>query len=629
MKAIKTSKEMTPVGDKWFNPTGLKFGLGPKIYLTVGCICIALVLVSAIMLSAINGTLDRCNDFLSRIVQVNQNVGGISESTRDSLLRQQQNYKSFMDTQQEQLIQKLSAQRELYENIVSLERIITDVQLGLDLIIIEDVDYSTIADKVENLKVQLEAFFNIPAIQSLDLKLLKNANRARRVYLASLEDMKRMDSEGASQGQMMDLVSETLSVGKSLRNRTTKIIGQVRNDLNAEILSMNQTIAEKIKNVRLSSGQEIDKILKDQNKIRAAIVKNVSGITALKEYLLKKRTFLLLVSGFVLLFAFVFSFSTVQSVTRPIKRIIESLVQGADKVTSASKQIESASHSLAEGSSQQAASIEESSSSLEEMSSMTRHNAESASHANRLMQEDSGSNFKIIDERMESMKAAISETVKASAETAKVIKTIDEISFQTNLLALNAAVEAARAGQAGAGFAVVADEVRNLAMRAADAAKETAKLIEDANVRIKDASELNDQVVEAVNKNMEISQKAGQAVDEIAQASREQAQGIEQVNAAVSEMDKITQQNTANAEESASAAEEMNVLAGQMKRIVDQLVVMVAGKESRRGGNAPGETLKSFHQRLPREFVENNLLPQLPTAADSKVGSRRLTCRKT
>ena len=185
---------------------------------------------------------------------------------------------------------------------------------------------------------------------------------------------------------------------------------------------------------------------------------------------------------------------------------------------------------------------------------------------------------------MEKMKGAIAETVKASEETANVIKTIDEIAFQTNLLALNAAVEAARAGEVGAGFAVVADEVRNLAMRAADAAKETANLIEGSNARTKDASDLNDQVIEAVDKNMEISQKAAQAVDEIAEASREQAQGIELVNAAVSEMDTVTQQNTANAEESACASEEMNLQASQMKVIVDQLVALVVGNQSRQSG---------------------------------------------
>ncbi len=358
--------------------------------------------------------------------------------------------------------------------------------------------------------------------------------------------------------------------------------------------------------------------MNDQDKIKAAIAENVSGISLLAEYLVKKRTFLFFVSGSVLLFALVFSFFTVRSVSRPIKKIIEALVQGAGKVASASEQIKSGSHSLAEGSSQQAASLEESSSSLEEMSSMTRQNAESASQANRLMQEDSASNFKIIGERMEKMKAAFAETVKASEETAKVIKTIDEIAFQTNLLALNAAVEAARAGEVGAGFAVVADEVRNLAMRAANAAKETANLIEGSNNRIKDASQLNDQVIEAVDKNMEISQKVAQVVDEIAEASREQAQGIEQINTAVNEMNKVTQQNAANAEESSSAAEEMNIQAEQMKSIVDSLVALVDGKTFKRDGIASGKSQSLSDKRFPGQFAGENPLPQLPTAGNVK-----------
>jgi methyl-accepting chemotaxis protein len=485
MTSIKGSNAKIPRSDYRPIPRGLRFGLGPKIYLAIGSICLSLVLVAGIMLLTINGTLGKCNVFLTSITRVVQNVDRISDSTKDSLLKQQQNYKNFIDTQQEQLTQKLAGQRDLYERIVALERTITDVQLGLDLIIIEDESYSTLADKVENLRGQLD-------------------------------------------------------------------------------------------------------------------------------------TFLFFVAGSALLFALVFSFFTVRSVTRPIQRIIEALVQGADKVASASEQIKSSSHSLAEGSSQQAASIEESSSSLEEMSSMTRQNAESASQANRLMQEDSASIFTVIGERMEKMKDAIAETVKASEETAKVIKTIDEISFQTNLLALNAAVEAARAGEAGAGFAVVADEVRNLAMRAADAAKETDNLIEGANDRIKDASDLNDQVVKAIDQNIEISQKAAQAVEEIAEASREQAQGIEHVTAAVSEMDQVTQQNTASAEESACAAEEMNMQATQMKVIVDRLVALVDGKNSRQDRKALGATRDSLDQRLSGEIYGNNTLPKTTTTANVK-----------
>jgi methyl-accepting chemotaxis protein len=172
----------------------------------------------------------------------------------------------------------------------------------------------------------------------------------------------------------------------------------------------------------------------------------------------------------------------------------------------------------------------------------------------------------------------MAEISKASEETSKIIKTIDEIAFQTNLLALNAAVEAARAGESGAGFAVVADEVRNLAMRAANAAKDTAALIEGTVKKVNDGSKLVSSTNEAFMKVAESSGKVGTLVAEIAQASKEQSNGIEQVNLAITQMDKVVQQNAANAEESASASEEMSAQAEQLKEYVEDLVLLVVGR---------------------------------------------------
>ena len=186
---------------------------------------------------------------------------------------------------------------------------------------------------------------------------------------------------------------------------------------------------------------------------------------------------------------------------------------------------------------------------------------------------------------------SMGEITRASEETSKIIKTIDEIAFQTNLLALNAAVEAARAGEAGAGFAVVADEVRNLAMRAADAAKNTANLIEGTVKKVKDGSDLVSRTNEAFQQVAGSSAKAADLVAEIAAASNEQAQGINQINTAVTELDKVTQQNAANAEESASAAEEMSAQAETMLGMVGELVAMVGG-----AGTDDARSDKAKHQ---------------------------------
>jgi methyl-accepting chemotaxis protein len=265
-----------------------------------------------------------------------------------------------------------------------------------------------------------------------------------------------------------------------------------------------------------------------------------------------------------------------RSITKPINRIVEGLNEGADQVASASGQVSSSSQELAEGSGEQAASIEETSSSLEEMASMTKQNADNANQADNLMKEANQVVVKA-NESMTELTGSMEEISKASEETSKIIKTIDEIAFQTNLLALNAAVEAARAGEAGAGFAVVADEVRNLAMRAADAAKNTADLIEGTVKKVNEGGELVGTTNEAFTQVAESASKVGELVGEIAAASNEQAEGIEQVNKAVVEMDKVVQQNAANAEESASAAEEMNAQAEQMKGFVDELVALVGG----------------------------------------------------
>ncbi|RZB38357.1 MAG: methyl-accepting chemotaxis protein [Desulfobacteraceae bacterium Eth-SRB2] len=336
--------------------------------------------------------------------------------------------------------------------------------------------------------------------------------------------------------------------------------------------------------------------------------------TKMENQISNANSMMMIGTGVAILLGALLAFFIIRGITRAIGQVIEGLGEGAEQVAAASSQVSTASQSLAEGASEQAASIEETSSSLEEMSSMTKQNADNANQADNLMKEANqvvGS----ANDSMTELTGSMQEISNASEETHKIVKTIDEVAFQTNLLALNAAVEAARAGEAGAGFAVVADEVRNLAIRAADAAKNTAELIEGTVKKVKDGSDLVNRTNEEFGKVAESSSKVNELVSEIAAASNEQAQGIGQVNTAVTELDKVVQQNAANAEESASASEEMNAQAEQMKGFVNDLIALVGGSANngksvlRARGKAPkavAVTGKALAAPVKKEVVVHN-----------------------
>ena len=285
-------------------------------------------------------------------------------------------------------------------------------------------------------------------------------------------------------------------------------------------------------------------------------------------------TALLLVSAAA---ALIFSIFITRRITGSLERVIEGLAEGSDQIVSAAEQTSSASQSLAQGSSRQAASVQETSSALEQLSSMTMQNAANARQASGLRKESLQS--------MNAANAAMQETIEAmnrikssGEEIGKIIKSIDEIAFQTNLLALNAAVEAARAGESGAGFAVVAGEVRNLAMRSAQASRDTQTLIHRNVEEISAGAQLVEKTRTAFMLSIDHNEKVGKLVDEISAASGEQSEGIGQIRRAVSEIESVTHQNAANAQQSASASEQLNAQAEQLRQMAKELFLATKGE---------------------------------------------------
>ncbi len=402
-------------------------------------------------------------------------------------------------------------------------------------------------------------------------EFLDPVKKGRTDYDKAFASFKSLTSDNASQQERTATLAKSKEAWE--RNEIQATIDKRKAATNAaDIDAVNLWITEG------HGKQEMDSmrgVLAEMDKAeRSLLATRAEAMRSLQEATQNVLAFGSLAGLLIAVFLGIF---TTRSISKPITKTTNELREASKSLESASLQVSSSSQELSSGSSELASSIEEMTSSLEELQSIIESNTKNVNQSESLMQETSGESRKVT-ERMSELKTQLSDISGNSKKISKIIKVIDDIAFQTNILALNAAVEAARAGDAGKGFAVVAEQVKSLAQKSAEAAKETADLIEIAMDSVAKGESLGQIVVDAQVIAVDKAGKVAVLLDEVNRASKEQLKGANQINQSVAQVNSIVQTTAASSEENAAAGEELLSQAESLAGNVSQLNRIITGK---------------------------------------------------
>lgn len=548
-----------------------------KLMLGMTVICTLFVLVLGITLWALSDIIQQNQEISSDNRQVIVEMKAISASIGDSVEKQKHTYEELVETQQVEISTQLDAQRHIYTSILAIQKALAELQLGADLIIIDNEKPSAILPKVDSFSREADALFAMPGIAALDEKTVKDAKRGQKAYLALFDEIKKLEEEGAAFGNFLTKAAQARALGKDVQVRFEKLLSLTIQHHDQSIEQKKHELADTIKKINEAGKLVISDIQNSQQQITQVVTKNTDHMQGAIESLQGRKPFFVGLCALVTLLSITLAWLLANTISKPLNALTSGLSASADAVAGSADNLFSISNTSSDISSRLATAVQETTTSVDRITAMAKSNSDSTSHAQALMHEA----MQVTGEanrQMAVLADSMKQILEASHSTSKIIKTIDEIAFQTNLLALNASVEAARAGEAGAGFAVVADEVRNLAMRAAAAAKETSNLIILTSDKVREGSAVHEKTVGSLLSVSEGVAKANAVIREISVSSLEQAKGLAQVEQTAVEMQRIIGDNSQIVEQSNASASELRLQAENMFSYCQSLSQLTTGK---------------------------------------------------